>query len=137
MADFVGSLPVPDMILDFDHDDTIDIIKSNILNHNLNFNILTIKKNGNNTFWIWHIFSNKDTDNLDNTYSGRLRRAEATLNDFVLDNANRTLVYITPEWEDEDDNFNIINDVKITIEFTKHGWRKLLNILYDNPPNTN
>jgi len=74
---------------------------------------------------IYHSFGNE--------YIGRWYIVRSNKNNFKWNNKKRELIYISPEWEDTlpDGKCKIKKNVKIKINFTEEGWKKLISY-YDD-----
>lgn len=100
-----------------------DIEKAHILDVNLLINKRLIKKNEDDTYYIYHSFNTKDRG-----WSGRWYNVHMNPQLFQWDDKRREVTYIIPEWEE---GINFVENVPITIKFTKNGWSKFLNYFYN------
>lgn len=96
-----------------------DINNSNIFKKKYNKNSIELNIQKNNNIYIRHFLKGKD-------YIGSWYDMNLLNSTYKLD--KNKLVYIIPEWEEENDDGEIIikKKVKIEINFTNSGWKKFI-----------
>jgi hypothetical protein len=99
-----------------------DILHSKVKNKKFEINKLSIDRKKNDQFFVYHMINSIDG------YSGRWYNTRLSVNDLDLNDKQRKLTYINPEWEDLDTG-KIKQNVPITIYFTEKGWHKLKKVL--------
>lgn len=101
-----------------------DVKGAKIFNEKLDINDLSIRKRDTGEVYVYHSFYTKDR-----AFSGRWYQTDTTKDDFEWNNEQKKIIYKIPEWEiSEDNHFEILKDVPITVLFTERGWKRLVSV---------
>jgi hypothetical protein len=96
-----------------------DILYSMVDGVRCDKNKLTVKKNNQATYYVYHSYNSIQID-----YSGRWYNTKLYQTDLKFDDSDQTVTYIIPEF---DQNGSIKNNVPAVIHFTPSGYSKMKN----------